>query len=89
MDVRSRSFPASAHFFDQDFTSQFGEGDEDGWVDEDDEEYDTFGPEPNCPTQLLLSFTTKFLEFPNFSLPDTTHEYHRTSAFIPYYFDIQ
>ena len=33
VDVRSRSFPASAHFFDQEFPSQFGEGDEDDWIE--------------------------------------------------------
>jgi len=39
VDVRARSFPASQNFFDQDFTSQFGEG-EDDWEDEDSDDDD-------------------------------------------------
>lgn len=54
VDVRARSFPASADFFDQGFPSQFGGDDEDGWVDEEDEDEDDFGrmgAEPECRPQ--------------------------------------
>lgn len=37
VDVRARSFPASANFFDQGFPSQFGSKEED-WDDEDEDE---------------------------------------------------
>jgi DnaJ homolog subfamily A member 2 len=46
--VRARSFPAGLGFFDQAFASQFGEGDENDWEDED--EVDDGGP-PECQTQ--------------------------------------
>ncbi|PPQ68226.1 hypothetical protein CVT26_005759, partial [Gymnopilus dilepis] len=46
VDVRARSFPASQNFFDQGFASQFGEGNEDDWEDEDDED-----GEPECRPQ--------------------------------------
>ena len=36
--MRARSFPAGAEFMDQNFTSQFGEGDDDAWTDDDDDE---------------------------------------------------
>ncbi|KAF8348870.1 hypothetical protein F5887DRAFT_948092 [Amanita rubescens] len=53
VDVRSRSFTASADFFDQDFRSQFGGDDEDEWEDEDEDEDDEFGmgAEPECRPQ--------------------------------------
>lgn len=51
VDVRARSFPASASFFDQGFTSQFGEDNEENWEDEDDDEFDHFDTEPQCPNQ--------------------------------------
>jgi DnaJ family protein A protein 2 len=53
VDVRSRSFTASADFFDQDFRSQFGGDDEDDWEDEDEDEHDEFGmgAEPECRPQ--------------------------------------
>jgi DnaJ family protein A protein 2 len=54
VDVRARSFPASSDFFDQEFASQFGEGDEDGWEDDDDDDYDDhddMGGEPECRPQ--------------------------------------
>lgn len=47
VEVRSRSFPASASFFDHGF-SQFGENDDD-W--EDDEGEDDLEGEPECRTQ--------------------------------------
>jgi len=40
-EVRSRSYPAGPNFFDQGFPYQFGEGDEDDWLDEDED--DEFG----------------------------------------------
>lgn len=50
--MRARCFPASSDFFDEGFTSQFGEGDEDDWEDEDDD-YDDhgLGGEPECRHQ--------------------------------------
>jgi len=42
-EVRSRSYPAGPNFFDQGFPYQFGEGDEDDWLDEDEEDGDEFG----------------------------------------------
>lgn len=54
MDVRARSFPASPDFFDHGFSSQFGEGDEDDWEDENDDGdgYEGgMGPEPDCRPQ--------------------------------------
>lgn len=48
VDVRARSFPASPNFFDHGFASQFGEGDEDAW---EDEEGDEMGGDPECRTQ--------------------------------------
>ena len=53
-DVRERYFPASSDFFDEGFASQFGEGDEDAWEDEDDDDdYDDhgLGGEPECRHQ--------------------------------------
>jgi DnaJ homolog subfamily A member 2 len=47
-EVRARSFPADSDFFDQGFPSQFGEGDENDWEDEGDE--DESGP-PECQPQ--------------------------------------
>ncbi|KAJ7183140.1 hypothetical protein C8R46DRAFT_1066049 [Mycena filopes] len=48
-EVRERYFPASHDFFD---SAQFGEGDEDDWVEEDDEEDDYDGAgEPECRPQ--------------------------------------
>jgi DnaJ family protein A protein 2 len=39
-DVRSRSYAAGPNFFDQGFPHQFGEGNEDDWLDDDeDDEY--------------------------------------------------
>ncbi|KAJ6496464.1 hypothetical protein C8R47DRAFT_1114207 [Mycena vitilis] len=51
-EVRERYFPASQDFFDGAFASQFGEGDEGDWV-EDDEDDDEFGGsgEPECRPQ--------------------------------------
>ena len=49
VDVRSRSFPASASFFDQGF-SQFGEH-EDDWEDDDDDDDDDLDGEPECRPQ--------------------------------------
>ncbi|KAJ7454798.1 DnaJ-domain-containing protein [Mycena latifolia] len=50
-EVRERYFPASQDFFDRAFASQFGEGDEDDWVeDEDDDEFGGPG-EPECRPQ--------------------------------------
>jgi DnaJ family protein A protein 2 len=50
LEVRSRSFPASASFFDHGF-SQFGEN-EDGWEDEDDDgDDDDLDGEPECRPQ--------------------------------------
>jgi DnaJ homolog subfamily A member 2 len=46
LEVRSRSFPASADFFDRSFASQFGEGNEADWQTEDDD-----GSEPECRPQ--------------------------------------
>ncbi len=46
VDVRARSFPAGAEFMDQNFTSQFGEGDDNDWTDDDDDE-----DGPDCPQQ--------------------------------------
>lgn len=46
VDVRARSFPAGAEFMDQNFTSQFGEGDDNDWTDDDEEE-----DGPDCPQQ--------------------------------------
>ena len=46
--VRARSFPAGSGFFDQAFPSQFGEGDENDWEDDGDE--DDGGP-PECQPQ--------------------------------------
>lgn len=54
VDVRSRSFPASADFFDQDFQSQFGGDDEDEWEDEEEEpehDFEHMGAEPECRHQ--------------------------------------
>lgn len=53
VDVRARSFPAGSDFFDQGFASQFGEGDEDDWEDEDGDDYgeDNMGGEPECRPQ--------------------------------------
>lgn len=48
VDVRARSFPASPNFFDHGFASQFGEGDEDAWEDEGEDE---MGGDPECRTQ--------------------------------------
>jgi len=47
VDVRARSFPASANFFDQGFASQFGDDDND-WADEDDDDDNL---EPECRPQ--------------------------------------
>lgn len=48
-EVRARSYPAGSDFFDQAFASQFGEGDENDWEDDDgDDEED--GP-PECQPQ--------------------------------------
>jgi DnaJ family protein A protein 2 len=47
-EVRARSFPAGSGFFDQAFPSQFGEGDENDWEDDGDE--DDGGP-PECQPQ--------------------------------------
>lgn len=53
VDVRSRSFTASADFFDQDFRTQFGGDDENDWEDEDenDDEFGPMGAEPECRPQ--------------------------------------
>ncbi|KAH7911354.1 hypothetical protein BJ138DRAFT_1113287 [Hygrophoropsis aurantiaca] len=52
VDVRARSFPAGSNFFDQGFASQFGEGDEDDWEDDDgDDDYEHGGGEPECRPQ--------------------------------------
>jgi DnaJ family protein A protein 2 len=48
-EVRARSFPAGSGFFDQALPSQFGEGDENDW--EDDEEDDDVGEPPECQPQ--------------------------------------
>ncbi|KAJ6631010.1 hypothetical protein B0H10DRAFT_1980333 [Mycena sp. CBHHK59/15] len=50
-EVRDRYFPASQDFFDHAFASQFGEGDEADWVEDDDD--DEFGRpgEPDCRPQ--------------------------------------
>jgi len=37
-EVRPCSYPAGPNFFDQGFPRQFGEGNEDDWLDEDDGE---------------------------------------------------
>ncbi|KAI0261511.1 hypothetical protein BC834DRAFT_830170 [Gloeopeniophorella convolvens] len=49
-EVRARSFPADSGFFDHAFPSQFGEGDEADWEDEEDEDAHFGGP-PECQTQ--------------------------------------
>ncbi|KAJ7593544.1 hypothetical protein C8J56DRAFT_931326 [Mycena floridula] len=61
VDVRQRSFPASDNFF---YDGQFGESDDDNWVDADDDDDDDdegpfarfgpgadYGPEPECRQQ--------------------------------------
>lgn len=45
VEVRERSFPASRDFFDHGFASQFGEGGEEDWEDEDED------GEPECRPQ--------------------------------------
>ncbi|TDL25612.1 DnaJ-domain-containing protein [Rickenella mellea] len=47
VDVRARSFPAGSDFLNGSFTSQFGEGGDEAWTDEDEDE----GPEPECRHQ--------------------------------------
>ncbi|KAJ7510373.1 hypothetical protein B0H11DRAFT_1958726 [Mycena galericulata] len=50
-EVRQRYFPAT-EFFDRAFASQFGEGDEEDWIeDEDDEDGFDGGEEPECRPQ--------------------------------------
>ena len=59
MDVRSRSFPASADFFDQDFQSQFGGDDEDEWEDEEEgaeRDFEHMGAEPECRPQWFSGY---------------------------------
>ena len=54
VDVRARSFPAGADFLNQSFSfSQFGENDEDAWIDDDDEGMhgDEDDMEPDCRHQ--------------------------------------
>jgi DnaJ homolog subfamily A member 2 len=49
-DVRARSFPAGSDFFSAaGYSAQFGEGDEEDWVDDEDE--DEEGAEPECRQQ--------------------------------------
>lgn len=48
--MRSRSYPAGPNFFDQCFPPQFGEGDEEDWLD-DDEEDDEYGDRAECQHQ--------------------------------------
>ncbi|KAI0292128.1 hypothetical protein BC826DRAFT_452828 [Russula brevipes] len=48
-EVRARSFPAGSGFFDHAFPSQFGEGDENDWEDEEGDEDD--GGPPECQPQ--------------------------------------
>jgi DnaJ family protein A protein 2 len=50
-EVRERYFPASQDFFDGAFASQFGEGDEDDWVEDEDDEDEFGGGEPECRPQ--------------------------------------
>jgi DnaJ family protein A protein 2 len=52
VEVRARSFPASPDFFDQGFASQFGEGGDSAWEDDEDDDDENFGAEtPECRTQ--------------------------------------
>ena len=48
--MRARSFPAGSGFFDQAFPSQFGEGDENDWEDDEGDEDEDGGP-PECQPQ--------------------------------------
>ncbi|KAJ7722753.1 hypothetical protein DFH07DRAFT_856632 [Mycena maculata] len=50
-EVRERYFPAGQDFFDHAFASQFGEGDEDDWVEDEDEDAEFGGREPECRPQ--------------------------------------
>jgi DnaJ family protein A protein 2 len=51
-EVRARSFPAAADFFDHAFGGQFGESNEEDWEDEEDA-YDDDDPleQPECRAQ--------------------------------------
>jgi DnaJ family protein A protein 2 len=54
VDVRARSFPASAGFFDHGCPSQFGGDDDDAWEDDEEDEEDHFAhmnAEPDCRPQ--------------------------------------
>lgn len=50
-EVRARSFPAGSGFFDQAFPSQYGEGDENDWEDEEGDEDEDDGGPPECQPQ--------------------------------------
>jgi DnaJ family protein A protein 2 len=50
-EVRARSFPAGSGFFDQEFSSQFGEGDENDWEDEEGHDDEDDGGPPECQPQ--------------------------------------
>ena len=50
-DVRAGLFPDGSDFSDEGIMSQFGEGDEDDWEDEDDLYGHHMGDEPDCRPQ--------------------------------------
>jgi len=50
-EVRPRSYPAGSNFFDQGFPHQFGEGDEDDWLDEDDDDNEFGDHQADCQHQ--------------------------------------